>query len=67
MPTRFPAGLCLLLVTGLISAQEVVEEIVVTGDLDSLPGGYVESVFGFETSLLETPRSASTISSALLE
>lgn len=69
MPTRFPAGLCLLLLlaAGLASAQEVVEEIVVTGDLDSLPGGYVESVFGFDKSLLETPRSASTISAALLE
>ncbi len=49
------------------TSQERIEEIVVTGDLDSLPGGYVESIFGFGKSLLETPRSASTISLALLE
>ncbi len=67
MQTRFSAGFCLLLAAGLASGQNVVEEIVVTGDLDSLPEGYVESVFGFNKSLLETPRSASTISAALLE
>ncbi len=67
MQARFSAGFCSLLAAGLVSAQNVVEEIVVTGDLDSLPGGYVESVFGFDKSLLETPRSASTISAALLE
>ncbi|MYA37307.1 MAG: TonB-dependent receptor plug domain-containing protein [Gammaproteobacteria bacterium] len=60
-------SLALLLVAGRTTAQTAVQEIVVTGDLDSLPGGYVESVFGFDKSLLETPRSASTISSALLE
>ena len=59
--------LALLLAAGRAPAQTAVQEIVVTGDLDSLPGGYVESVFGFDKSLLETPRSASTISSALLE
>ena len=37
------------------------EEIIVTGSLRSLPGEDVE-VFGFGKSLLETPRSASTIS-----
>jgi len=37
------------------------EEVVVTGSLRSLPGEDVE-VFGFGKSLLETPRSASTIS-----
>lgn len=68
MLNRIHAGACaLLLAAGQAAAQNVVEEIVVTGDLDSLPGGYVESVFGFDKSLLETPRSASTISSALLE
>ncbi len=67
MRKAFSAGFCLLLATGLASAQNIVQEIVVTGDLDSLPGGYVESVFGFDKSLLETPRSASTISAALLE
>ncbi|MEM9760023.1 MAG: TonB-dependent receptor [Pseudomonadota bacterium] len=37
------------------------EEVVVTGSLRSLPGEDVD-VFGFGKSLLETPRSASTIS-----
>lgn len=40
-----------------------IEEVVVQGSLRSLPGENVESVFGFGKSLLETPRSASTISS----
>lgn len=41
---------------------EFMEELVVTGDLRSLPGESVESVFGFDKSLLELPRSASTVS-----
>ncbi|WP_439106068.1 TonB-dependent siderophore receptor [Congregibacter sp.] len=49
----------------LAQAQEdavlEMEEVVVTGSLRSLPGEDVE-VFGFGKSLLETPRSASTIS-----
>lgn len=57
----------LALVAGMPAAtadeqDEIIEEIVVTGDLRSLPGENVESVFGFEKSLLETPRSASTVS-----
>ncbi len=50
------------------SAQETeaseadVERIEVKGSLGSLPGQDVESVFGFGKSILETPRSASTIS-----
>ena len=42
--------------------EEFIEEVVVTGDLRSLPGENVESVFGFQKSLLELPRSASTVS-----
>jgi iron complex outermembrane receptor protein len=42
--------------------DESVERIEVTGSLGSLPGQDVESVFGFGKSILETPRSASTIS-----
>jgi iron complex outermembrane receptor protein len=42
------------------------EEIVVTGSLGSLPGEDVQ-IFGFGKSLLETPRSASTISDEQLE
>ncbi|MHA7815703.1 MAG: TonB-dependent siderophore receptor [Pseudohaliea sp.] len=42
------------------------EEIVVTGSLRSLPGEDVD-VFGFGKSLLETPRSVSTISADQME
>lgn len=42
------------------------EEVVVTGSLRSLPGEDIE-IFGFGKSLLETPRSASTISSEQLD
>ncbi|MBU2878476.1 TonB-dependent siderophore receptor [Aliiglaciecola lipolytica] len=48
-------------------ATESVERISVTGSLGSLPGQDVESVFGFGKSILETPRSASTISDEQLE
>ena len=43
-----------------------VETLVVRGDLSSLPSGSVPSLTGFEKSLLETPRSASTISDEML-
>lgn len=44
------------------SEEEAVERIEVVGDINSLPGQDVESVFGFGKSILDTPRSASTIS-----
>ena len=47
--------------------EEDVERIEVTGSLGSLPGQDVEAVFGFGKSILETPRSASTISDEQLE
>lgn len=46
--------------------EEVLEEIIVEGSLRSLPTEDVGSVFGFDKNLLETPRSASTISSEQL-
>jgi iron complex outermembrane receptor protein len=49
------------------SAEEQVEKIQVVGSLGSLPGQDVESVFGFGKSILETPRSASTISEEQME
>ena len=49
-----------LAIAGSNAMAEEMEEIVVKGDLGSLPGERVESVFGFEKSILETPRSAST-------
>ncbi|MBT4493765.1 MAG: TonB-dependent receptor [Gammaproteobacteria bacterium] len=51
---------------GQATGQEM-EEIVVKGDLGSLPGENVQSVFGFNKSILETPRSASTISEEMME
>ena len=59
-----------LATTNTLAAEgddEVIEEIVVTGELRSLPGESVESVFGFDKSLLETPRSASTVSFEQIE
>ena len=47
--------------------EEIIEEQVVVGDLNSLPGENVDSVFGFNKSILETPRSASTISEELMD
>lgn len=62
------------LISGQIIAQEEdktpeeeVERIEVVGSLGSLPGQDVESVFGFGKSILDTPRSASSISLEQLE
>ena len=43
------------------------DEIVVTGSLGALPIENVGSVFGFDKTIVETPRSASTISSEQIE
>jgi iron complex outermembrane receptor protein len=59
------AALTGLSASPLLIAQEdealEMEEVLVTGSLRSLPGEDVQ-IFGFGKSLLETPRSASTIS-----
>lgn len=47
--------------------DEEIENIEVVGSLGSLPGQDVEAVFGFGKSILETPRSASSISLEQLE
>lgn len=47
--------------------DEAIDEIIVEGSLRSLPTQNVGSVFGFDKTLLETPRSASTISSEQME
>ena len=47
-------------------AEAPVEEVVVIGDLGSLPDEDVQSVFGFGKSLLYTPRSASTVSEEMM-
>ena len=46
--------------------DHALEVVVVTGSLDSLPGDHVHSVFGFHKSLLETPRSASSVSDEMM-
>jgi len=51
----------------LAQDDEEIEEIVVEGSLRSLPTQDVGSVFGFDKSVLETPRSISTISSEQIE
>jgi len=56
-----------ILSAGLSSYAAEMEEIVVKGDLGSLPGENVKSVFGFNKSILETPRSVSTISEEMME
>ena len=43
------------------------DDVVVTGSLNALPVDDVGSVFGFDKTLLETPRSASTISKEQLD
>ena len=77
-PAVWTAGV-LILAAALAPAQEeletngtpdtsgVIEEITVVGDLGSLPGDSVETVFGFGKSLLETPRSVSTVSSEMID
>ena len=49
------------------AATEQESEIVVTGSLNALPVKDVGSVFGFDKTLIETPRSASTISDEQIE
>ena len=47
--------------------EPVIEEIVVRGELRSQPGEDVGSVFGFGKSLLETPRSVSSVSGEMIQ
>ena len=61
----FASSILAFSIAGTANAE--MEEIVVKGDLGSLPGENVQSVFGFNKSLLETPRSASTISEEMME
>ena len=49
------------------AADDAGQEIVVTGSLNALPNKDVGSVFGFNKTLVETPRSASTISDEQIE
>ena len=59
-----------MLTAGLMAganAEDEIEEIIVVGDLGSLPGENVQTVFGFNKSILETSRSVSTISEEMME
>lgn len=60
--------------TGTAFAQEEpqasdgnAEQIVVTGSLGALPTADVSSIFGFDKTIVETPRSASTVSREQIE
>ena len=55
--------------SGQTRTHENVEEVIVIGigDMDSLLEGTAQSVFGFDRSMLETPRSASAVSADMLE
>lgn len=77
-PSKLVKGLVVLLgctaLTAPAFAQEAPadeapkkEEIVVVGSLGALPIKDVGSIFGFDKNLVETPRSASTISKEQLE
>lgn len=48
-------------------SEEEGREIVVTGSLGALPVANVGSVFGFDKTIVETPRSASTVSAEQME
>ena len=48
------------------ASDRAIEEIVVTADLGSMPGSDVSTVFGFDKSILETPRSASTVTDEMM-
>lgn len=68
-------ALCLMLPTAALAQDETSgeddvltqERVVVTGSLRALPVEDVGSVFGFDKTLVEIPRSASTISSDQIE
>ncbi|MYD45895.1 MAG: TonB-dependent receptor [Gammaproteobacteria bacterium] len=67
---RAGAFIVLLLFGFLASAQESeedqIEEVVVVGNLGSLPTEEVETVYGFGKTLLLTPRSASSVSDEMI-
>ena len=50
-----------------LAQGSVLEEVVVRGELGSQPGEAVDSVFGFGKSLVETPRSVSSVSRAMIQ
>ncbi len=64
-PARAEAPAAEAAIPAAASASDT--DIVVTGSLNALPNKDVGSIFGFGKTLVETPRSASTISSDQIE
>ena len=55
-----------VLATAQESEEDQIEEVVVVGNLGSLPIEEVETVYGFAKTLLLTPRSASSVSDEMI-
>ena len=66
-PSIWALALALALDAPAAQPDDDVEEIVVTADLDILPAEDRRSLFGFQKSILETPRSASTVSEEMMD
>ena len=62
----FAVVLCVVSTLAQESEEDQIEEVVVVGNLGSLPIEEVEPVYGFGKTLLLTPRSASSISDEMI-
>ena len=58
--------LCVVSTLAQESEEDQIEEVVVVGNLGSLPIEEVETVYGFGKTLLLTPRSASSVSDEMI-
>ena len=68
MPRRILAvALATALNASAAETEDTLDTIVVTAELDSLPADDRRSLFGFHKSILETPRSASTVSEEMMD
>ena len=67
MPRISALALAAALNTLAAETEDAIDTIVVTADLDSLPAEDRRSLFGFHKSILETPRSASTVSERMMD
>ena len=63
---RLTIALALLALSCAQAQENALEEVVVSGELRSQPGEAVDSVFGFGKSVLETPRSVSSVSGEMI-
>ncbi|MXW07444.1 MAG: TonB-dependent receptor [Gammaproteobacteria bacterium] len=62
----FAVVLCVVSTIAQESEEDSIEEVVVVGNLGSLPIEEVETVYGFGKTLLLTPRSASSVSDEMI-